>query len=404
MRRLISILKNKYDEWSAKRKARQDIEVLVDGLAHANELLSQRRNDLERFKKGPDVETSLPVAPGESRAAAFIENARLHIERADGLYKHALLMFREQEFENCLEFAERATVDLYLACMNLEEESETPFLSTFAEDSCERVCAHLSESLARTKLGIECASCKVSDDARHDLAQVMHLFQESLEQLEKRHEIKARRMAESGIYLLRLVTQEIEIENQQPVADIRPLPGRSLSRHSRKIEELVEAICQCKRVFLHAGLVVPEGATRHLQEARNHYHAALENLMDDDVEAAEAAAEAGMLEVRLSERLYGSSNPVQESIAYSGETLEIARDFKLTMLRLRRQAARLPKDRGKGLEAHLAKSEQYYDRACTAYSTGKYQEAERLAKAAYLDLDFARQLIFSKQPAVYRDV
>lgn len=144
-----------------------------------------------------------------------------------------------------------------------------------------------------------------------------------------------------------------------------------------------------------------------IKRSENFYNAVQAYVDDDTALLVNLTTTAG-LQVEFAERLFKSSL-TEHGTAKDGEegkAEQMQRQVATFTARLEKIkklcAKRAPQAEfaGKRLDAAL----QFYEQALKALDNQDFAEAERLARACHLDLDFARQLVFSAETAKYADL
>jgi hypothetical protein len=127
----------------------------------------------------------------------------------------------------------------------------------------------------------------------------------------------------------------------------------------------------------------------------------IDSLIDNDPGAVKTAVSAGMMQLEHARRLLQSTDPGR---IHENNSAQAATDENALVEQIQIAAGAMKMKEHDKFEKHLRASVQFFEKAKEAMHSGDHDEAERLAKAAWLDLDFAQQLAFSKQRAKYRDI
>jgi len=369
---MLNRMKLRYDDWQLRRSIQKRLEVLVNSITQQYQSLKER-DDL----------------------CATV--ALRHVERADRNYKHALEHYMEEDFDQCDEFLEKGELHLHFAHLQMVP-NDADYQSDFAEGSLYCLLESFCEAITQTKMAIEYNNCVLSDQDRKDLVSVAVLFNQALKAANQSETESATSTAEGGLLLLHATVININVDNHERLAEIR-LPKKAGSKASLKAKELADYIHDCKQRFEVDGAFVSETARSHLGNAERNLRVSIQRLIEQDEQGCETAASGGMLEAKFAERMV-------EKTAQTAPIAASARveDFAHLLSRLKKLLKRTKTHQHDSAEKHLAACHRYFSDAISEAARNNLSEASRLARAAYLDLDFARQLIVSKEPPQYLDV
>jgi hypothetical protein len=371
---ILTKFKGQYDDWQIRKSAKIRLELLVSSIT----------KHLQQLKGRDDV---------------YSRVALRHAERADRNYKNALEHYAEEDFEECLDYIEKGELHIHFAHLQMAPQ-DTEYDPGFVEGSVQWMLDCFCQAITQTKMAIEYTNCKLSDLDRKDLIAIASLYTQALHQLLEEDTDAARSIAEGGLLLLHATVRSINIDNHGQLAEVR-LPRNIVSRAWAKAKELEEYVHECKQQFALDTTLVSEKARQHLRGAEQQFRVSIDRLINEDEKASETAASAGMIEAKFAEGMISHVGS-QSSDAGVSESIRAA-DFERMLARLRRLLKRTQGKNHESAEKHLAASQSYLSDAIAQMEKSNMPEASRLARAAYLDLDYARQLIDAEKPPEYID-
>lgn len=369
------------NEWLSRRHAQQTLTSLA--LRVADMKVQTERSDM----------------PFASLAVA-------RARKAEKAYNKALDCFAEDEAEKCAIQCERAILHLRLAEMHLHSTDQLAIAPKLGKDGPRDTANQLSESIATFKMSVEYNNALMSDSAHERLQEVVRMLLDAIQEIKGQNFDESKRIAECGLLSLYLLVKETEIDNRQTFAEIK-IPPRMDRADFRRIKELADKIIAAKKQFAESGIVATTTITKHVTSACEHYASAIQALMDDEEVLVRQLATLGALEVRMAERLFKTNagaqpHPdeqfIEEGFAYEAALKDFRRNLK-SLQRLVHQHC----DEPLAIKTRLEAVHVYYMKACMAASSGDLAAAERSARAAHLDLDFAWQLI-NHGVATYSDL
>jgi len=364
-------------EWAAKRQAKTNLDLLVDSMANSNQLMQLIRDSV------------------------FRADAQQHIDSADRDYRAAVRSFKDDEFDECNEFIDRGMLHLEIAQFQLRGRGDEAYEPRFDEGSAEHLVAHLSRSLTGTKLAIEYCNCTVREPVKNGLISVTALFKEAAESLLDDEPEAARRTACGGLLYLHRISMQLEVDNQRTIADITiPHSGKL----EKRVKELSERLASCQRSFASAGLPISARVRSHFAQAERDLCISIDNIVEGDSEEIDSTVSAGLMEVKLAEKFFlaatGSRPEEKQNLPMYMAPLEFKAIAHQLLHAIKRMKVRQPDL----VEKHLNAAVRYYEAAVAKFSQSDFSESDRLARAAYLDLDYARQVALSKKPPRYLDI
>jgi hypothetical protein len=358
-------LETRFRKWQGKRGAKRTLASLVDSIASINQLL----------------QTS-----GSANCSAAIQ----HSDSADRDYHAAIRAFKSNDFGRCYEFLDRAKLHLEIAHTQIIHAGEGDWELHFDENSVESIVAHLAQSVTSAKLAIEYSNCIVRQPVKTALITVTKVFQKSIEYLLDSDSVRAKRTAYGGLLYLYCISLQLGVDNQCTIFEVHVPHCSGLER---SVLDLADQMARCQHQFICASMAIPAAARSHFAEAESTLCEAINAIVDGMVCEADTAIAAASMQVKLAEKLFqasdgskstGEKNPLPTMVG-SVEFRTVVKDLCpiLRSMKVRQPAV---------AEKHLKTALTHYDSACTEFVAGDVQEADRLAREAYVELDAAKKL------------
>ena len=329
-----------------------------------------------------------------------------HLLKAEEEYQSALVEYKD-DIDECKRRTEFGLFRLDLAKQQLSVAQEKKFTPNFEENTPEHGALMLSGAIARTKLAVEYSNCVVSESIRTNLVGVVTMFNEAVDMLRTGQSEMSQRTSEGGLLMLYLLERQIELDNRQSIVDLKNIP-KFTNKESKKIKEAVDCICNLKETLLESPRPVSRRITKHLDAAIDNFYAAVQAYVDDEIPMIDKLTVTIRMQVDLSERLFRSSTSKEANAdeAANEEHDQVAQrvnEFKTRIVKLQRLIQHRSDNDAlatKRLEAVL----NFYEQSMIALRDCNLADAERTTNGALLDLDFARQLLFEKGAAKYREL
>lgn len=380
--RILDKLKMRLELWARWRATLKELNALSDSIAEKNKLL-----EIE----GRDV----PAPVGN------------HLERADKNYQLAIEQFKEEDYTECQRFIERGELHIQLAEHQMQCNGQAALEVDFSspDSRLEALLSELGQAIVRLKLTVEYANYQVPAKVKKSLIKVASRHLSALDLLKANKPEEASVTAQAALLKLHWCALRIGVENRQAHLDLR-LSKKLLSRCAWHIKEFADRLSASLERFEDAGISIPSTLAEHLRSSEDSLRTSIQALLDDDESGVEASVAAGLSELNLSEKLLAASpGAVREPgrRAHSAENSEL---YCTTMERLKQALSMAPVaniEKIQIIEKHLDASASYFDNAESKVNAGDLSEASRLARAAYLDLDYARQIALSKSAPRYLD-
>ena len=377
-----------------------DIFKQLEGYYLSPKALAQK--GLDRLVEAmADTNRDLQTAENE-----YLDCANQYMARADRIYERALAAFKDEEYEQCKALIEGSVVYLQMAVLIVQSSADETFDAGFADGSAECLINLLLESIAKTKLTVEAANHQVSSAVHRCILRVVALYNQALLSLRECEDDDARLSADAGIHLLNWVILQIEIENNETMFELH-LPSHTGNKFDAQMKEFAKDLAECRKLFFQRGKTLAPRAKNHLIEAEKYFDLCLENIVTGDFDDTETNIAAGMTEVKLATELAarGAAKVSEDPEATSEESLEDrVKSFKSLAHKLISTARKSNVREPEVFEKKIDAAYHYFMRACDHLEGGFLAEAQRLAKAAYLDIDFAKQIALTKHKPEYRDL
>jgi hypothetical protein len=366
--------------WLERRNAKAKIEQLMSNISELSNL-SQGKDEAVR---------------------ALLQKHLLYAEKE---YQSAILEYKD-DIEECKRRTEFGLFRLDLAKQQLSVAQEKKFEPNFEENTPEHSVLMLSGAIIRTKLAVEYSNCVVSEPIRMNLIGVVTMFNDALDMLRGRQPEMSQRTSQGGLLMLYLLERQIELDNRQSIVDLKNIPKFS-DKESKKIKEAVDCICNLKEVCLESERPISSRITKHLDGAIDNFYAAVQAFVDDEIPMVDKLTVTIRMQIGLAERLFrnSSSKDGTDSDAADEEQDQMdqrVNEFKTRILRLQRLIQHRS-DHAEVATKRLDAVLKFYASSIEALRDCNLAEADRLVGGAVLDLDFARQLLFEKGKATYRE-
>lgn len=335
----------------------------------------------------------------EAQSSDGVKHAVLDqdLKRVERKYRKALEAYGEDDIEECKKQADRGLTYARIASLHRQMNDCPTERMAFPEDSVESLILLLSVSVARIKIAVESTNCRVSDTASSRLARVVAQFNESLDLLKENDSGGANRCVQSGLMSLYVVARQIQHDNNEiTIVDLRPEIKR-LPRELKQYKELIDRVFEVKKQS-NSETEIP---SIELVEIESEIDKGLMAFAEEDMTVSRNLVEKALVRIQLVEKLESKGN------SNDGDDLAIdeleQRQFRATIRELQRLIDGRSSRSSQALE-RLDESIKFHEAACRARREGQLKEAQRLARSAHLELDFARQLILTKGNPTYSDL
>lgn len=369
-------------KWMTGRRSQQIMSVVVEAMTQARQKV-------------------------RSSDSPFRSLARKLIDRAEDAYQDAIYQLKDGEPQLCFENCKQGLKYLSMAMLHLSELNGKTEEPVFEPDSPCHAVVDLSEAIAKFKTSVEYTNCDVDAPTRERLVEVVHLFNRSIRQIKDGNDDDAGRTAKAGLLWMYFLGKELEEKLKTQVVDSEALERCSSSSASRIIN-LIDQLGEARKMLSEASIEAHGRIRTYLNAAHNTLERCLDAYTEGDSDEVAQCAKAGAMEVRMAKRLidYSShpgSGPEPEEDEELQEAMdEKAHEFRWRVARLQRLLSEHDED-FEGVARRLAIVSAHFARARNLMESGDYSEADRYARSAHLDIDFARQLLTDKH-ATYSDI
>ncbi len=323
------------------------------------------------------------------------------LKRVERKYRKALEAYGEDDIDECKKQADRGLIYARIASLHRQMNDAPTERMAFPEDSVESLILLLSVSIARIKIAVESTNCRISEAAASRLARVVAQFNESLELLKENDSQGANRCVQSGLMSLYVVVRQLQHDNNEiAIVDLRT-EIKKLPRELKQYKELIDRVFEVKRKFLSDEVE----CSVELVEIEREIERGLKAFAEEDLTVSRNLVEKALVRMQLVEKLEskgGAQSKDSEDDIHAAEELE-QRHFRASIRELQRLVDGRSSRSAQALEK-LDESIKFHEAACRARREGQLKEAQRLARSAHLELDFARQLLLTKGTPGYSDL
>lgn len=343
----------------------------------------------------------------QSRKSSFTGLAEKRLQLAEDARLRALSMFEENSLADCEKFCERGLLHLQIASAHMLTEDQMKIELAFEEGTAEEAIERLSNGIASLKMAVEYSNCLVSDQVKERLIDVVRQREEALAMYASGDDEDAHRVAEGAILWLHFLGKQLELDNDKPIIQIEPTVRLS-PKEMTMIKGLTESIIRSRTV-----LAVTH--TRGYLRVERYLNAAMENLdkaihayLDGDADKVSRMVTTALMETRMADELLKNTG-FDESM-YDAPGNEVVDDLNLKGKEFFRRLvllSRMIKDEYEKPDRALNKLDSVnfqYKKCLQALRENNDTEAERCARAAHLDLDYARQLVIENCEPLYSDL
>lgn len=332
----------------------------------------------------------------ETRKSSFVGLAEERLKMAEEARKRALSLFEEDSMADCEKFCERGLLHLQIASAHMLSEDQFKMEMTFDEGSAEEAIERLSNGIARLKMAVEYSNCLVSDSVKERLLEVVRQREEALSLYAEGGEEDAHRIAEGALLWLHFLGKKLELDNNKPIIVIDPIVKLS-PKEMGLIKGLIENIIHCRTVLQVTHTRGYSRVERYLSAAMNNLDKAITAYLEGDADRVLRMVTTGMMEARMADELLKNTGP--DEGAYEVLSSELADDLTIKGKEFFKRLvllSRMIKDNFDQPDRALNKLDSVnfnYKKCLAAMRDNDIREAERCAKLAHLDLDYAKQLV-----------
>ncbi|MBI1270464.1 hypothetical protein GC174_08530 [bacterium] len=339
--------------------------------------------------------------------------ARFCIDDAEDAYQEAIYALKDGYSEEAMRCCKKAISYLKVANFHLKTNQELLTEPAFKAGSCEDAIQKLARSIAQFKSVIEYTNCELDRDEHERYMEVVRIFYRSLDDLAGGKEEIASKNSLAGLTWLYILSRFVEVRSG---ASMTVAAGVYLREHGpldiQRILDLADSLVEARRLHLDSSAPTKARTEQYLVAATRTLNQCVSDFLEGS--PVEKMVRAGKMEVRMANRLIesgfsGDGEPQAvpgESESESGSDVErriSERQYEFSQRIAHLQ--QLIKDNdpdGLRIVRRLHQVSSYYGRALRLQEEGNSSEAERYARSAHLDIDFARQL-FTRGDAIFSD-
>ena len=346
-------------------------------------------------KKLTEARQKLLVCDGSLKAIA-----RTCIDDGEDAYQEAIFALKDGATAEALEYCKKSLGFLSLAMLHLSTDDSLHKQPDFKPGRAEDVILELGKSIAQFKTVVEYTNIELGKKEHDRYMEVVRLFYESADCFAVSQDERAKQKAFAGLLWMYLLSLQVEESSSTQALDDRYLNEYG-SVEVQRVVDLINTTYETRKLFLEASEPARLRTNQYLNAANKTIEESIESFSDGLTVVK--LAKAGKMEVRMARRLIESSLSIdeEEELDVKEEWHVKSTDFKSRVAYLQQVLKDNDPDSQK-LVRRLQQVSSYYGHARKLASEGALTEAERYARSAHLDIDFARQL-FSKGVAYFSD-
>ena len=326
---------------------------------------------------------------------------RRHLQSAEDSCKSALKALTRDDEVVATRRARTGLVHMHIARLLMTgKEQQTRLEVQSGIDTIEGALNYLIHQIAKVKLLVEYGDLQVNPAVQDSLMNVMKIFDATVADLRKRRTGDAKREADAAMVALHWTVCLLEASNPlHGIAELK-MPKEGATTAEIKACELAASICDYKNKLTEMQVAAMPEVMMHLEAAEEKFAACIENLIEGDKASTVLEARAGQLDLQTAMRTANEALNASER-RQNSQTRMVVSQFKQDSYRVLRLCEQLNIDY-RSLERRMKACEDYFIKAHRLLEQNELNEAERLARAAHLDLDFSWQIANAAQRAEYR--
>lgn len=378
MKGIFDFVSKKAKEWLATRRSSQLMNLVT-------ELMTQSRQKL-RVSDSP-----------------FRELGRNCIDKAEDAYQEALYEFKDGSAFVAFEYCRKSVKLLGLARSHMSSSAHDQVMELqFANDSDEAVIKELARAIASFKSVVEYTNCKISKEGQEQIVDCVRIFDSSLKRLADGDGDWARDTAITGLVQVYALGRTLEPGSATQVVDggyLRKLGDSEVDR----IVNLIDLIGDARQLQFESAEHAQVRVGPYLEAAQRTLGNCLKALQDG--ESIVNLAKAGTMETRMAIRLIESSwQPLCDEIELASESSpDSVEVFRLKIAKVQRVLRDNDPENSLKIVRRLHQVSTYFAKSVRLKKEGNLSQAERYARSAHLDIDYARQLLVD-DAAFFSDV
>lgn len=335
--------------------------------------------------------------------------ARFCIDDAEDAYQEAIYALKDGYSEEAMRCCKKAISYLKVANLHLKTNQELLTEPAFKAGSCEDAIQKLARSIAQFKSVIEYTNCELDREEHERYMEVVRIFYRSLDDLAGGKEEIGVNNALAGLTWLYILSRFVEVRSG---ASMTVAAGIYLREHGpvdiQRILDLADSLVEARRLHLDSSAPTKARTEQYLVAATRTLNQCVSDFLEGS--PVEKMVRAGKMEVRMANRLIesGFSGDVEPQAVPCESEPDVERRISDRQYEFSQRIAHLQqliKDNdpdGLRIVRRLHQVSSYYGRALRLQEEGNSSEAERYARSAHLDIDFARQL-FTRGDAIFSD-
>lgn len=324
--------------------------------------------------------------------------ARICIDDAEDAYQEAIYNlkdgFNKEAFANC----QKSLSLLKVANLHLNNSADLRSEPEFKEGSEEDVIKTLASAIAQFKTVIEYSNCDLHKEEHDSFMEAVRLLYKSIDSFADENDISASRTAWSGLARIYLLGGQVSER-----CGSRVLSGASLKEHGdtdvQRLVDLIDSYFEARKLHAEASESVQQRTNQYLIAARRTIDQAFFEYGEGM--SVSKIVKAGKMEVRMARRLIESSvgfddepQAILDNVEPDNSLSDRHYQFKKRVAYVQ-QLIRENDPENLKVVRRLHQVSSYYGRALRLKEEGSLSEAERYARSAHLDIDYARQLFAS---------
>lgn len=265
----------------------------------------------------------------------------------------------------------------------------------------QELISYLASSLAEMKMSIEYSNFLVSDRAQGFLNSAMDYYNDALKALKKSEIEDAKRKSRAGLLQLNLAGQIIGAENEMSLPGWRGLTNPSLGDPLRRVDELFEQIVECRSLLARLPQNKSDGVRKKYEKSLNDYNNAIRSLANGSDAHAQALIRTATHEIddalTRAEELKTAIHVDDANEVAEEEQDDHKREPLADVSSLIAQVSHLVEGFSSTKSEQTLKKlqiiQQGYKDSLRALKKERFEDADKLASAALMELDLLRHTI-----------
>lgn len=326
--------------------------------------------------------------------------ARSCIDDAEDAYQEAIYSLKDGSTKEAIEYCKKSAGFISLALLHLRTGSKLASEPDFKPGEDADVILNLAKAIAQFKSVIEYTNCELGKEEHDKYMEVVRLFYKSIDAFANNNDETANRLAISGLLWMYVLNCQIKDEAGGNTFDPQYLKEHG-SVEIERIVDLISITYDAQKMFREASESARSRTNQYLAAANSTIEQCIHKLGEG--QSVAKLAKAGKMEVRMAKRLIDSSFSTDEEKTEESIEDKYSRTFTFKKrIAYLQQLIQENDPNSMKLVRRLHQVASYYGMAAKLSEDGSKKEAERYARSAHLDIDYARQL-FSKGVAFFSD-